>query len=694
MMFCLGRKQIHIDNYYIFISMSVIVKLVLMGLFSSDYQNDLFIPFVSWYIEHGANPYDHFVKEGLVNAFPYPPMMLLVESAGAMLIKLFGAESVFMRNLVFKIPSFLLDLAGLHFLVKLFPMKRRYAAVVWFASPVILYAVYMHGQLDLIPTVFLFGAVSYISSKEKYRNIKGALLMICALLSKLHILAVLPLVLIYFYKRNGFGSTVAFTVCCLFGVAVGMLPFFSNGFCSMVLFNEEQHVLTYTTLKFASVEVYVTFAAVLILYLAAFSVNIINRDLFLSMCGMVFAVFLVFCPPMPGWYVWVVPYITFFFMDVDLEKYKNIVVYMFLNIMYLIYFVLLHSRDMTDLYYQQTDLSYIKINNSVLKNTIFTLLSATLVYIVFCMYKLGITSNSLYRRKNIPFTIGIAGDSGTGKSTLIELVRQILGDRNLLYIEGDGDHRWERGNQQWKEFTHLNPKANYLYRQAQDLRQLRVGSAVRRVEYDHDTGCFTDARMIRPKRYVMLCGLHAMYLPQTRRYLDLKIYMDIDEKLRRYWKIQRDIRYRSYSREKIMQQIEERMPDAVKYIYPQREYADMLIRYYDSTLQDCMANEHEVRLSISITVSSAINIELLIDELGMHGVAVDYDYLGDLGKQTVNVDADELMGHVLSVEEIASAVIPHLEEITRENLEADNDIDAIVELFLLMCISSKMQGEI
>lgn len=689
---CLRKKQIQIDNYYVFIGAAAALKLVLMGLFSSDYQNQLFMPFAEWFIEHGSNPYDHFDNTG-IRAFPYPPVMLLLESAGALFAKIFGSACVFMRNMLFKMPGFLMDFAGLYFLVKLFPMKRRYAAVIWYASPVILYAVYMHGQLDLIPTVFLLGAVYYVSSKEKYRNAKSALFMILALLSKLHVLAALPLVLMYLYKRDGLSRTVCYAAACFAGTAAGMLPFWSESFCRMVLFNEEQRTLTFAALRFASVEVYAAVAAVLVLYLSAFSVNMINRSLFLSMCGMVFAIFLVLCPPMPGWYVWVVPYTTFFFMDVDMERYKNIAIYMFLNILYVIYFVFLHSRDMTDLYILNQDLSWLKIDSSIGRNVMFTLLSGTLVSVIYSMYRLGINRNSLYRRRNIPFTIGIAGDSGAGKSTLTRLVRQALGEGNLLYIEGDGDHRWERGDAQWQEFTHLNPKANYLYRQAQDLRQLRLGNAVRRVEYDHSTGHFTEAKRIRPKNYVMLCGLHAMYLPQARRYLDLKIYMDVDEKLRRFWKIQRDTQHRGYSREKILQQIEERMPDAARYIYPQKDYADMLVRYYDRSLQDCMEEEHPVSLSLRVTVSAAMDVESLVEEIGRYGIAAAHDYSNDLSRQTVDVDAKELTGHVLPAEEIAEKIIPQLEEITRENLKTENDMDAVIELLLLMCISSKMCGE-
>ena len=52
--------------------------------------------------------------------------------------------------------------------------------------------------------------------------------------------------------------------------------------------------------------------------------------------------------------------------------------------------------------------------------------------------------------------------------------------------------------------------------------------------------------------------------------IDFKIYIDTDESLRRHWKILRDTKKRGYSTQKILEQIEARMVDAVKYIYPQK----------------------------------------------------------------------------------------------------------------------------
>ena len=682
------------NKFAFFITAVTVVKLLLGGLFSSDYQNGLFIPFVMDFIEHGGNPYQRSVALGIGNAFPYSTVMLLMECIGGILIRILHISSTAGINLFFKVPSLIMDYVGLYYLCRLFPTKKRYVAVFYFASPIILYSVYMHGQLDLIPTVLLLVSVYNISSKHKWRYFVGGGFLILALQSKLHIMAAVPIIVIYIFRREGLERAVLFEIFVIIGSMIVALPFFSQGFCTMVLFNLEQDVLFDIAIDFVAVKLYIPIFAILIIYLVTFTVNIINRELFISFCGVTFAVFLALCPPMPGWYVWIVPYVTVFFASIDLEKYKNITIYAILNFLYLIYFFFLYSKNMVDLYFLEHDLSFIKIHDARLTNLFFTLMSGMLVYIVLCMYQLGIMSNSLYRRKGIPFVLGIAGDSGVGKSTLINILERCLGRRNLIYIEGDGDHRWERGDRHWTEVTHLNPKANYLYRQAAHIQCLRNGGSIYRIEYDHNTGKFLESDKIKPKKYVILCGLHSLYLPQIRKNLDLKIYMDVDEKLRRYWKIQRDTISRGYSKETIIRQIEDRMPDAERYIYPQKQYADMIIRYYDAQLTDCLVDGHNVKLSLCVTISAAIDVEPLSAELSAYGLEVGFDYSEDLQMQTINISADDLEAMEIPVEEIANRLIPQLEEVTQEALDYGSAKDGIVVLFALLLISNKMLGAI
>lgn len=683
------------SKYYAFIAGIMIIKIILMGICSSDYQNKLFEPFVSDFVMNGGNVYQRFFAHGKMNAFPYPLMMLLIESTGMFFIKLFGITNLFLTNVLFKLPSFVLDFIGLKVLIGFRPDKRRYIAVFYYASPIVIYSVYMHGQLDLIPMVFLVIALSFLMSKKerKLRYLFAVIFTAVALLCKFHILAVLPIIFFYIQKRDSLKCALGYTAGVIIGVIAGVLPVWSEGFKFIVLFNAEQSVLTKVAFDFGTVQMYIPIIAVLFIYLLAFKINYMNRELFLNFCGIVFAVFLAFCPPMPGWYVWIIPFFALFFAFINQEKYKNIAVYVGLNGIYLLYFIFLHNRGMVDLYIGKKSFACLKCDNSIIANGIFTILSGMLIYLIISMYYLGVASNNFYKRKNIPFTIGIAGDSGAGKSTFIDIVEKGLGVSNLLYIEGDGDHKWERGNRFWDEYTALNPKANYLYRQAKDLSELRSGSAVRRVDYDHSTGKFTRPKRFSSKKFVVLCGLHALYLPQTRKNLDLKIYMDSDETLRRYWKIQRDTSKRGHSKAAVLKSIEERMPDASKFIYPQKQYADLVVKYYDKNLVDCMVENYNVRISVRLMLSAAVDIESLVDELRAYGITVNYDYSEDLKNQYVILDADNLEEISLPIESIAERVIPQLDEIICENLDDNiNAKDGVIILFLLLLISNKMRG--
>ena len=105
-----------------------------------------------------------------------------------------------------------------------------------------------------------------------------------------------------------------------------------------------------------------------------------------------------------------------------------------------------------------------------------------------------------------------------------------------------------------------------------------------RSEYEHSNGKFSIPKKVKPKEFIVIAGLHPFYLPKLRKNIDLKIYIDTDESLRRHWKIIRDTKKRGYSTQKIVEQIETRMDDAVKYIYPQKDYADMIIKYYPTNI--------------------------------------------------------------------------------------------------------------
>lgn len=677
------------------------IKVLLAGLFSSDYPDRMFLPFVSAFLENWGgkdwNVYQYYWENQLLASFPYPPIMLGVECFSGGLLHLIQPENIFIRNLLAKVPLFLFDGLILFTLVKQFPKERWYIGVLYYASPILLYSTYMHGQLDVIPTAWLLLCLFYLKEgREEKKERISAVFYGMALLSKFHILAVFPLILFYLFRRGSLWNVVWYVGIVVGEVVLIVAPFWSEGFCSTVLWNPEQTVVKEVQIHFSSVSLYIPILALLLVYLLVFTVGRINYDLLMSFCGMIFTIFLSLCPPMPGWYIWSVPFLVLFFIRSYENRYSNIFIYAILNGCYIIYFVCFHLTNYSDLRFLGKDCSFLKWNHITYKNIMFTLLSGLLLYTIWQMYQFGVASNSFYKRKNTPFTIGISGDSGSGKSTFLHVLEQTLGRQNLLFIEGDGDHRWERGEKMWESYTHLNPKANYLYRQAGDIKRLKSGVATSRVEYDHKTGKFSKAHWIHPRKYILICGLHSFYLPQMRRHLDLKIYMDAEENLRRYWKIQRDTALRGYRKEQIMEQIEKRMSDAERYIYPQKKYADMRIQYFDKNLATAthLPESYEVEMSLRLFLSAAVDVEPLLTELEKWGIQAVYDFSGDLEHQVVEFDGETIKGKTIPFTYLAEQVIPQLDEVTKQELTGFTGIEGILSLFVLTLISKMMQEEL
>tara|TARA_B110000037_G_scaffold216120_1_gene274614 strand:- start:80 stop:1435 length:1356 start_codon:yes stop_codon:yes gene_type:complete len=176
--------------------------------------------------------------------------------------------------------------------------------------------------------------------------------------------------------------------------------------------------------------------------------------------------------------------------------------------------------------------------------------------------------------------IAIAGDSGSGKTTLSQVVN-LLFEKEASILETDRYHKWERGDENYKRFTHLNPYANHLEKMGEDIYQLKIGSDIYQVDYDHSSGKFIQKQKIENTKNLVVCGLHTLYQKNMNELLNLKIYLDTDRELIKKWKIIRDVNERGYSLDKVLKQIEAREKDYNIYISQQKENADIVIQFYE-----------------------------------------------------------------------------------------------------------------
>lgn len=671
---------------YLFITM-LIIKLIFMGIFSSEYQDELFFPFVNHFISNFDNPWDWVYRNKLSYEFPYHPLMLYILSIGAFLIKIFNINNIFFHNLVFKLPTLIADLGIYYLLLKTFKNKLFSILIFYFASPIILYASYMHSQLDLVPVAFLFLAIYYLKRNKCYQ---ASIILGLTACTKMNVLLLLPILIIYIFKttrkRNALYSFLLIT----FVYFIFSLPYlFSQGYEHLVLFNEKQNLLFNFNILLGNIKIYISLFIATLIYLRFFAYRKINNELLDSYVVLTISLFLLFVPPStPAWFIWLIPVLNLFVIKYETSNRNIYKAYWLFNLVYLLYFVFFHVGDWGDLSILGIPIN-IKINNDFIQNCLFTLLEALLVGIIYCVYKIGIKSNSIYKKENA-LAIGIGGDSGSGKTTLLEDMQSLL-NNNLIILEGDGDHKWERGDDHWNNVTHLNPKANYLHKQIADILKLKNMQHIYRSDYNHSTGKFDNPVKIEPQQFVVLAGLHPFYLPKMRKTLDFKIYLAPDEKLREYWKVIRDTELRGYSIDEVLQSMRSRMDDAEKYIKPQINFADLIINYFpiDSINFDSLKGNN-IRLGLRLKMESSIYMDDVFTLLSENGVDMCWDYSDDLKTQEIIIKSDL---SEFNWEQVSKDAIENIEEIVSQKAIFSKGYRGFIQFIILRIISEKMRDK-
>lgn len=265
----------------------------------------------------------------------------------------------------------------------------------------------------------------------------------------------------------------------------------------------------------------------------------------------------------------------------------------------------------------------------------------------------------LNRALDRPVVLGIVGDSAAGKTTLAGGIATILGPSRVQVLCTDDYHRLDRAERAKAGLSALDPAANHIDILEQHLRLLRDGHAVLKPVYDHRRGTLERPRYVEPRDYIIVEGLLGYHTRALRDCYDVKVFLDPDEATRMKWKISRDSAERGYAPEAVMRSVEQREPDSIEFIQPQRTFADMVVRFFPP---DGEGSEHGGRLNVRHTLRPTLphpDLTPVIDAGGRSGfrlaLARDVD-----GKP---VDVLDIAGDIdgrraRSVEDLLWSLIP------------------------------------
>lgn len=180
-----------------------------------------------------------------------------------------------------------------------------------------------------------------------------------------------------------------------------------------------------------------------------------------------------------------------------------------------------------------------------------------------------------------PFIIGVAGGSGSGKSTVSQQVLAAFG-ADMVSVVMQDDY--------YNDQTHLSPEVrsqqNYDHPQAfewplllQHIQSLRNGQAIEMPEYDFTIHTRSNRTIpVKPAPVIVIEGLFALYDADLCDLMSLKIFVDTASDIRFIRRMQRDVTERARSVESVVSQyLETVRPMHKQFIEPTKRNADIII---------------------------------------------------------------------------------------------------------------------
>jgi len=180
-----------------------------------------------------------------------------------------------------------------------------------------------------------------------------------------------------------------------------------------------------------------------------------------------------------------------------------------------------------------------------------------------------------------PVIVGVAGGTGSGKTTVVKEIFNKLGPSDITVITHDS---------YYKDRSHIpmaeRAKVNYDHPDALDtlllvehIKQLQMGMAVDVPIYDFSQHTRRSEHVhLLPGKVVVVEGILILADEQLRNLFDIKIFVDTDADIRFIRRMERDIMERARTRESVVKQYMESVrPMHIQYVEPSKQFADVIV---------------------------------------------------------------------------------------------------------------------
>jgi uridine kinase len=181
----------------------------------------------------------------------------------------------------------------------------------------------------------------------------------------------------------------------------------------------------------------------------------------------------------------------------------------------------------------------------------------------------------------LPVVIGIAGGSGSGKTTVLQRIIREIGAEPIAILDHDAYYEdlSHLAPEKRAQFNFDHPDALETDLMREHLDKLIAGEPVEKPVYDFTTHTRRDeTETVEPRPVILIEGILVLAEPLLEEQMDIKIYVDAADDIRLMRRIRRDLQERDRSIEGILRQYERTVrPMHLEFVEPSKREADVII---------------------------------------------------------------------------------------------------------------------
>ena len=666
----------------------LVLRLMLIIAILPNPVGQWYIPFIGNSLSSfSLDPWQAWLNQGGTTiAFPYGYAMWLFLLPLSLLCKFLSIPLAYGYGL----SLIAADFGLLLILRKLLKTKDWILLAIYWLSPISLIASYCLGYNDIIPVFLLMSGVYFL---KDHRLIYSGVFTVAAISSKLSMILGLPFFLIYLFHNGNLRQILReYLIGLGLGATVFFLPFvFSQAGMGMLASNPEiEKVYQLSISLVRDTSIYLVPLAYLLMLYAAWRIKRMNFELFNAILGMAFLLVVLMTPASLGWFIWMLPLLVAYQVSSDRAAIYITSIFSILYVLSVVLFVGSQLEDILQALNMQNNVSDPQLINVRLISLTHTALVATGIVLAVRIWRETVIRNDFFRLSRKPFVVGVAGDSGAGKDTFANSIADLFGSHSVAAISGDDYHLWDRHQPMWQVMTHINPAANNLESFATHLVSLTDGRSIQSCHYNHDTGKMSRPFVIKSNDIIIASGLHALYLPILRECYDLSVYLDIDEDLRTYFKVQRDVNKRGYTIERVLDALAKRKPDSEKFIRPQSAFADLIFSLrpiHSSSLANASeTNPHRLKLVVKSRHGfNELSLKRIL--IGVCGLHVDMSTNADVSEVEISIEGE---ASAEDIQMAAQLICPQIFEFLDLKPQWQNGVLGLMQLVTLSHINQAL----